>query len=602
MAGFLVFASPAKPAFSQGYPPTDQEQLFLERLNDARSDPPAYGRAIGLDLSNVAPAPPLAFNSLLIQAAKLHSEDMNRRNFLEHRNPDGEDAGQRMHRAGFDWQTWGESIAGGYGYSTVEAALRGLIIDNGVPGEGHRRHLLAIDEFYRSQNQVGIGIVQNGSGEWRNYYTIDTAKGPDVRLFITGVVFDDRNGNGAWEPGEGLGGVTITVSGVGSTQTWSTGGYSFQVNPGIYTITASGGGLSSPLITIITVSSQNYRLNFNPRNFTGFSMPVSPSTAIGGRNRPTNFVWGLDDQVYAQKFDENGNPVGGYFLVAPGRVKSFAVGNVASGNLELFVIGLNDQIFAVKFDGNDNPTGSYFLVRENRVKSITIGQDANDCQLLFAMGMNDNVFALKFDAAGNPVRDFYLVAVGAVLSVQPTSLADGTPMVFVTGLNNQVFATKLSRAGDPTGPYFRVAPDEVKDFSVGNDASGNPLLFAIGRDDQVWVHRFDHHGNPVGGFTLAAEGRVKSFAVSNLPSGAPELYVIGLDYNLWQLSLDSNGNAQGGYRFTRWGMVKTLSPVQDADGNTIMFAAGGDNRVYEQKFEGDNSTGDWVLVEPNEVK
>src|SRR5262249_4688926 len=57
---------------------------------------------------------------------------------------------------------------------------------------------------------------------------------------------------------------TVAVSGVGSVTTWGSGGYSFRLSPGTYTVTASGGGLASPVTRTVTVGSQNYRLNFLP--------------------------------------------------------------------------------------------------------------------------------------------------------------------------------------------------------------------------------------------------------------------------------------------------------------------------------------------------
>jgi hypothetical protein len=41
-----------------GYTPTAYEQLVLERLNDARANPAAYGQSIGFDLSGIAPSQP----------------------------------------------------------------------------------------------------------------------------------------------------------------------------------------------------------------------------------------------------------------------------------------------------------------------------------------------------------------------------------------------------------------------------------------------------------------------------------------------------------------------------------------------------------------
>jgi hypothetical protein len=97
-----------------------------------------------------------------------------------------------------------------------------------------------------------------------NYYTIDSASSVlGNRPFITGVVFNDTNGNGLYDIGEGLGGVTITVSGVGSTTSFGSGGYGMPVDPGTYTVTASGPGLAAPITQTVTVGANNYRLNFN---------------------------------------------------------------------------------------------------------------------------------------------------------------------------------------------------------------------------------------------------------------------------------------------------------------------------------------------------
>jgi uncharacterized protein YkwD len=262
---------------SNGVQPSAVEQIFLERLNDARANPAAYGSSIGVDLSNVSPAPPLAFDTRLVDAARQHSQDMNDRNYFDHNTPEGLTPGDRITNAGFSWSSCGESIAAGY--STPEAALAALIKDANDLSLEHRRQLLAIDEVYKGQDQVGIGIVQGGTGTYSNYYTIDTASTSDTRPFLTGVVFADANGNGRYDAGEGVGGVTITVGGVGSTITFTSGGYSLQVNPGVYTVTAGGGGLATPRTQTVVVGATNYRLNVNLGNFVGTG---SRLFAIGG--------------------------------------------------------------------------------------------------------------------------------------------------------------------------------------------------------------------------------------------------------------------------------------------------------------------------------
>ena len=74
----------ARMLLSTGLQPTAQEQLLLQQLNAIRADPAAYGQSIGLDLSNVAPAQPLAFSTLLETSAQAHSQDMNDQNYFGH--------------------------------------------------------------------------------------------------------------------------------------------------------------------------------------------------------------------------------------------------------------------------------------------------------------------------------------------------------------------------------------------------------------------------------------------------------------------------------------------------------------------------------------
>jgi hypothetical protein len=248
-----------------GFQPTAAEQLMLEQLNDIRANPQAYGASIGVDLSGVAPAQPLAFDTRLIEAARLHAQDMNTRGYFDHNTPEGITPSMRLTEAGFPWLAWGESSAAGTAYPTSAGALAALITDAGVPDLSHRIHLLAMTSLFQPQSQVGIGIVQGGTGPLVNYYTIDTASTTDGRPFLTGAVFVDQTGSGKYAIGEGLGNVVITVTGANgtvTTPTFDSGGYSLQLNPGTYTVTASGGGLTAPLTQTVTLGIVNVRLNF----------------------------------------------------------------------------------------------------------------------------------------------------------------------------------------------------------------------------------------------------------------------------------------------------------------------------------------------------
>jgi hypothetical protein len=78
--------------------------------------------------------------------------------------------------------------------------------------------------------------------------------------------------------------------------------------------------------------------------------------------------------VYTQKFDANGNPAVTYFLPRAGAVKSLAVGyyspSLPPNTPELFAIGLNDQLYAEKFDDNGNSISDYFLTQPGAILTI----------------------------------------------------------------------------------------------------------------------------------------------------------------------------------------------------------------------------------------
>jgi hypothetical protein len=248
-----------------GMQPTAAEQLFLEQLNDIRANPAAYGASIGVDLSAVAPAQPLAFDPLLIQADQQHAQDMNDRAYLGQNTPDNIDPGQRLTALGFPWSSFTESVEGGTAFPDPASVLQALITDSGVASLADRNQLLSIGAVAQTQTEVGIGIVNSGSGPLANYYSVDTAATNDSRPFLTGVVFQDNEHIGHYDVGEGVGNVVITASS-GSTiykvATWGSGGYSIQVNPGTYALTASGGGLVAPVTMTVTVGTVNARANF----------------------------------------------------------------------------------------------------------------------------------------------------------------------------------------------------------------------------------------------------------------------------------------------------------------------------------------------------
>lgn len=81
------------------------------------------------------PVKPVAWNSILEQAALVHSQDMTKNSYFDHTGSDGSSAGDRITRLGYIWQAWGENIAMGY---TSERA----VMDGWLASEGHCKNIM----------------------------------------------------------------------------------------------------------------------------------------------------------------------------------------------------------------------------------------------------------------------------------------------------------------------------------------------------------------------------------------------------------------------------------------------------------------------------
>lgn len=163
-------AGPAVPP-RPGAAPSAAEAEFLALLNRARANPAAYGHRVGVDLRRVRPAPALVADARLVEAARVHSADMADRRYFAHVSPDGRDPGRQIGDAGVVWVSWGQSIAAGY--RTPADALAGLVIDAGVAGSPHRRHLLGVDRVYAGHRAAGVGV--HAGGPLGTYVTVNTA-------------------------------------------------------------------------------------------------------------------------------------------------------------------------------------------------------------------------------------------------------------------------------------------------------------------------------------------------------------------------------------------------------------------------------------------
>ncbi len=277
----------------QAADPTSEEQLFIFELNRARNNPTQFQmeNSLSVDLSSVAAQPPLAVNGDLTGSAGFKAQEMADNNYFAHESPisgwpNALARSFEYNLASFldDKANNIESIAAGSFSSFTQplAPLVLLIVDEGVVPPGHRNHLLAIVEFWQNMREIGVGNGSNPSSDSKNYWSIQTGFDDNDEPFLTGVVYNDANGNGRYDLNEGLSGVTVSVGGIPTT-TNSAGGWSIRTSSGSKTVQCNGGSFVGTSTANVTVGSDNVEVDFISGNSSGvvnFELIVTPTATI----------------------------------------------------------------------------------------------------------------------------------------------------------------------------------------------------------------------------------------------------------------------------------------------------------------------------------
>lgn len=187
--------------------PTPREEQIRWLVNRARHAPVRENLIQQTTYDVVAgPLPPLAPARRLMLASRRHSEDLARTATFQHETPTGSayyPAGafpwQRVSAEGYEWNGMGENIAAGY--ADGAAAHRGW-----WHSDGHRQNLLTA-----SWRELGVGCFDLPGSPYHHYDTEDFATPRIHAVFFTDTAFADRDGNGEYDEGEGIGGVEVRL-------------------------------------------------------------------------------------------------------------------------------------------------------------------------------------------------------------------------------------------------------------------------------------------------------------------------------------------------------------------------------------------------------
>lgn len=128
---------------------TVQEQYIADRINEIRVENGLH---------------PLEVNAHLNTAAYRHSNDLADNNLTGHIGSDGSTPGDRIYETGYEWSTWGEICAYGYGGDEQR------IVEVWVESPPH--YDLMLRDTYQ---HMGVGIGYNPDSAWKYYYTVDFA-------------------------------------------------------------------------------------------------------------------------------------------------------------------------------------------------------------------------------------------------------------------------------------------------------------------------------------------------------------------------------------------------------------------------------------------
>lgn len=299
-----------KIAYSIGKP-TAYQQQYLEYINRARADALAEARRLanltdsqitdvyasfGIQPSDILyqytqqvnsgqitrRTQPLSFNAALLQAAQLHTQDLYNNRSQSHTSlaqPPApfesgfgprDRAGALGYTGGVAENVYSHSRSVAYGHAAFAVDWGGdspghpdynpLFAGQGMQNPaGHRLNL-----HNARANEIGIGVINATSGPVGPQLVTQDFGLANNATFITGVVYEDLNGNRFYDIGEGRSGVRIDVDGSGYyAVSASSGGYSVPVSAdGQYTVTFSGGGFETYVVTSQVKSSQNVKVDY----------------------------------------------------------------------------------------------------------------------------------------------------------------------------------------------------------------------------------------------------------------------------------------------------------------------------------------------------
>ncbi|MFO7857188.1 MAG: hypothetical protein R6V44_18585 [Paracoccaceae bacterium] len=216
------------------------------------------------ELAALGPAPPLAWSGRLARAAEGHAFALIDADAQAHQLPGGPSVLERIEAEGYAPRAWAENV---YAYSEGAVfAHAGLVVDwgGGTPdgmqaGRGHRVAL--ISPIYRDLGVAAPAEDDPATGVGPRVVVQKFADDLSADPRLLGVVYRDRDGDGAYDAGEGRGGAVLRLVGEGRERTGPGGGWTHETVEGEHHIVLRGKGVAGRIKARIDLGPENEKLD-----------------------------------------------------------------------------------------------------------------------------------------------------------------------------------------------------------------------------------------------------------------------------------------------------------------------------------------------------
>jgi filamentous hemagglutinin family protein len=330
-------------------------------------------------------------------------------------------------------------------------------------------------------------------------------------------------------------------------------------------------------------------------NLTALDLRVSPvANGYGNVHASTRSSSGVSGTV---TLNQTGNPTfqpQGELLIVNNPQTNSTITTLADGGY--VVAGVrnqngNNDIYAQRYDANGNAVGSEYVVsnaaNDQSRPSVTALADGGfvvtwDSQRSQPNSSNpfpgSDIYARRYDASGNAVGSEFVVSNGVdsqvgQLNPSITALADGGFVVtwdsIVFGGNHSIYARRYDATGNATGSELIITNTAGQSFPTIAPLADGGFVVTWQRNknnnnSDLYARRYDAAGNAVGSeFLISAAGREP--AVSALANGG---FVVTWQkdsgfyaYDIYARQYDANSNAVGNEFLIRKGAYNTGAQI-----------------------------------------